>query len=157
MEGDSTAQKMKFSIKDFGANQIRMKLRIWSHLMKKSLIENFIIFAVKWALTQRLSWKQNSTNIPQENLLEIDVGNLHHFSKCPSKNKIYNIFNTAPNFAIVHPISTEQLFCQLRLHYLENFKFVGKSTPHNLKAPILQNSFQWLLLCVSVHKNAVLS
>ena len=39
-----TAQKMKFSIKDFFSkcDQIRRKLRIWSHLLKKSLLENFI-------------------------------------------------------------------------------------------------------------------
>ena len=38
------AEKMKFSIKDFfiKCNQIRRKLRIWSHLRKKSLMENFI-------------------------------------------------------------------------------------------------------------------
>ena len=43
-----TAQKMKFSIKDFFSkcDQIRRKLRIWSHLLKKSLIENFICCAV---------------------------------------------------------------------------------------------------------------
>ena len=43
-----TAQKMKFSIKDFFSNcdQIRRNLRIWSHLMKKSLMENFIFCAV---------------------------------------------------------------------------------------------------------------
>ena len=43
-----TAQKMKFSIKDFFSkcNQIRGKLRIWSHLPKKFLIENFIFCAV---------------------------------------------------------------------------------------------------------------
>ena len=42
------AQKMKFSIKDFfiKCDQIRGKLRIWSHLMKKSLMENFIFCAV---------------------------------------------------------------------------------------------------------------
>ena len=35
-----TAQKMKFSIKDFFSkcDQIRRKLQIWSHLLKKSLI-----------------------------------------------------------------------------------------------------------------------
>ena len=40
----STAQKMKFSIKDFFSkfDQIRSFLRIWSHLLKKSLMENFI-------------------------------------------------------------------------------------------------------------------
>ena len=38
-----TAQKMKLSIKDFFSkcDQIRMKLRIWSHLLKKSLMGNF--------------------------------------------------------------------------------------------------------------------
>ena len=39
---------MKFPIKDFfrKCDQIRRKLRIWSHLLKKSLIENFIFCAV---------------------------------------------------------------------------------------------------------------
>ena len=43
-----TAQKMKFSIKDLFSkcDQIRRKLRIWSHLLKKSLMENFIFCAV---------------------------------------------------------------------------------------------------------------
>ena len=43
-----TAQKMMFSIKDFVSNcdQIRRNLRIWSHLLKKSLMENFIFCAV---------------------------------------------------------------------------------------------------------------
>ena len=39
---------MKFSIKDFFSklNQIRRKLRILSHILKKSLMENFIFWAV---------------------------------------------------------------------------------------------------------------
>ena len=43
-----TAQKMKFSIKDFFSkcNQIRSFLQIWSHLLKKSLMKNFIFSAV---------------------------------------------------------------------------------------------------------------
>ena len=38
-----TAQKLKFLIKDFFSkyDQIRRFLRIWSHLLKKSLMENF--------------------------------------------------------------------------------------------------------------------
>ena len=45
---DSTALKMKFSIKDFFSkcDQIRRKLRIWSHLLKKSLMKNLIFCAV---------------------------------------------------------------------------------------------------------------
>ena len=43
-----TAQKMKFSIKDFFSkcDQIYRKLQIWSHLLKKSVMENFIFWAV---------------------------------------------------------------------------------------------------------------
>ena len=39
---------MKFSITDFlsKCDQIRRKLRIWSHSLKKSLMENFILCAV---------------------------------------------------------------------------------------------------------------
>ena len=39
-----TAQKMKFSIKDFFRkhDQLHGKLRIWSHLLEMYLMENFI-------------------------------------------------------------------------------------------------------------------
>ena len=49
----NTTQKMKFFIKDFfiKCHQIRRKLRIWSHLQKKSLMENFIFCVV-----QSVSW-----------------------------------------------------------------------------------------------------
>ena len=42
-----TAQKMKFSIKDFFSNcdQIHSFLRIWSPLLEKSLMENFTFCA----------------------------------------------------------------------------------------------------------------
>ena len=38
-----TAQKMKFFVKDFFSkcDQLRRKLRIWSHLLKISLMESF--------------------------------------------------------------------------------------------------------------------
>ena len=44
-----TAQKMQFSNKDFfiKCDQIRSFLRIWSHLLKKSLIKYFI-FCAMW-------------------------------------------------------------------------------------------------------------
>ena len=43
-----TAQKIKFSIKDFFSkcDQIRSFLRIWSHLLKNSLMENLFICAL---------------------------------------------------------------------------------------------------------------
>ena len=48
-KGVVTAQKMKFSIKNFLSKcyQICSFLRIWSHLLKESLMENFIFCAVK--------------------------------------------------------------------------------------------------------------
>ena len=51
-----TAQKMKFSIKDFFSkyDQISRKLQIWSHLLKKSLMESYIFRAV-YALPSRYS------------------------------------------------------------------------------------------------------
>ena len=60
-----TAQKMKFSIKDFFSkcDQIRRKLRIWSHLLKKSLVEKLIFCAVQLMISWRVlkahfAWKQ---------------------------------------------------------------------------------------------------
>ena len=43
-----TAQKVKFSVKDFFSkcDQIRSVMRIWSHLLKKSLTENFTFCTV---------------------------------------------------------------------------------------------------------------
>ena len=56
----TTAQKLKFSIKDFFSkcNKIRSFLWIWSHLLKKSLMENFIFWALNfldsiWFLQKR--------------------------------------------------------------------------------------------------------
>ena len=41
---------MKFSVKDFFSkcDQIRRKLQIWSHLLMKSLMENFIFCEVNF-------------------------------------------------------------------------------------------------------------
>ena len=48
VEPTYTTQKMKFSSKDFFSkcDQTRSFLRIWSHLLKKSLIENSIFCTV---------------------------------------------------------------------------------------------------------------
>ena len=50
---NTTAQKMKFSFKDFFSKceQIRNKLQIWSHLVKKSLMKNFIFLAVCYSVS----------------------------------------------------------------------------------------------------------
>ena len=56
---------MKFSFKDFFSkfDQIHRKLRIWSHLLKKSLKENFIFYAV-WTGDWRL-YKSNIFCFPK--------------------------------------------------------------------------------------------
>ena len=48
--------KMKFSVKDFFSkcDQIRSLLRIWSNLLKESLMENFIFWAVMVAFLTEL-------------------------------------------------------------------------------------------------------
>ena len=60
-------KKIKLSIKDFFSkcDQIRRKLRIWSHLLKKFLMENFVFYAVcqfrvyKWFTSaKKSSWLQ---------------------------------------------------------------------------------------------------
>ena len=40
-----TAQKMKFCIKNF-SSKCELETAVWSHLLEKSLIENFIFCAV---------------------------------------------------------------------------------------------------------------
>ena len=46
---------MKFFIKDFlcKCDQLRSVLRIWSHLLKKSLMEHFIFYAVLWIWNEK--------------------------------------------------------------------------------------------------------
>ena len=49
LQTPNTTQKMKFSIKDFFSkcDQIRRKLQIWSHLLKRYLFESFIFCALQ--------------------------------------------------------------------------------------------------------------
>ena len=58
-EDTFTAEKMKFSIKGFFSkcDQICSFLRIWLHLLKKSLMENFIFCAVIFRETTRVWWQ----------------------------------------------------------------------------------------------------
>ena len=58
------AQKMKFSIKDFFSNcgQIRSFLQIWSPLLKKSLMENFIFYAVNSVIWRLLKQRRKFEN-----------------------------------------------------------------------------------------------
>ena len=59
----TSVQKMKFPIKDFFSKceQIRRKLRIWSHLLKKSWMKNFIFCVVNFLTALVISMKLSIT------------------------------------------------------------------------------------------------
>ena len=77
-----TARKMKFYIKDFFSKcyEIRSFLRIWSHLLKKSLMENFIFCAM---LHNKYINRKKRNPLKEKNkvlLLEINMLHLHFHS-----------------------------------------------------------------------------
>ena len=57
-----TAQKMMFSIKDFSrkCDQFPRKLQIWSHLLEKSLTENFNCCVVIGQRVSKIFWERLS-------------------------------------------------------------------------------------------------
>ena len=61
-------KKMKFSVKDLFSkcDQIRRKLRIWSHLLKKFLKENFIFCAVLVLELLQFLFIQDLTKLPTQ-------------------------------------------------------------------------------------------
>ena len=67
---------MKFSINDFFSkyDQIRRKLRIWSHLLKKSLAENFIFCAVRLVIGGKAG-KETTESSKLEFLLTFSANN----------------------------------------------------------------------------------
>ena len=81
----TTAQKMKFSIKDFFSkcDQIHRKLRIWSHLLKKSLMENFIFCAVHYRHVVQYN-RFNQTQFTPNDICK-SCGNLCERQKCDAK------------------------------------------------------------------------
>ena len=94
-----TAQKMKFSIKDFFSkfDQVRHFQRIWSHLLKKSLMENFIFCAVSF-VTEVIIFGHNLfmvsldvesllTNIPIDETIKNALDDM--YQKKLSKSELY--------------------------------------------------------------------
>ena len=81
-----TAQKMMFSIRDFFSkcNQICRFRRVWSHLLKKSVMENFIFCAaMKMCHTHNsncllIIWKK-SPIIIKSYLSHTDYSKMSHF------------------------------------------------------------------------------
>ena len=67
-----TAQKIKFSTTDFSSKcyQIHSFLRIWSHLLKKSLMENFIFCALIASLI--MSMRKSCVKFDKNAKLSVD-------------------------------------------------------------------------------------
>ena len=89
-KASSTAQKIKFSIKDFlsKCEQIRSFLRIWSHLLKKSLMENFIFVQCTTMQVLVSLVLKNCTLASWELNDEINVFNWRMFSYKYSKTSV---------------------------------------------------------------------
>ena len=92
----STLQKMKLSIKDFFSKceQIRTFLRIWSHLLKKSLMESFIFYAVL-----KIVFFLESTNLDvwqtcKYAFVSSFYGICHHNEKVPNFRTLSSTVNT---------------------------------------------------------------
>ena len=75
---------MKFSVKDFFSkgDQTCRKLRIWSHLLKKSLMENLIFCAVIFPLVHLINW------IPYSRTL---TSQTHYFGKTDYDTKYFHV------------------------------------------------------------------
>ena len=108
-----TAQKIKFSIKDFFSkyDRIRWKLRIWSHLLKKSLTENIVFVQRFWLVWFR---KMNSNFESQEWRVKIIV--LLHCSReyKISFEKEKYIVAGVENL-IEHKLGVERKNCKIQL------------------------------------------
>ena len=65
--GAFTAQKVMFSIEGFFSKFDAGKLEIWSHLLKKSLVENFIfvqcLLNIKKSFSQTVSFQLTAKNL----------------------------------------------------------------------------------------------
>ena len=66
--------KIKLSIKDIFSNydQIRSSMRIWSHLLKKSLMENFIFCAMTFSSTENF-YKNLGANCSPSLILKLQI------------------------------------------------------------------------------------
>ena len=74
------AQKKKFYIKGFFSkcNQIRGELQIWSHLLKKFLMKNFIFRLVSRMQKQKVTWSSQQFQFCNKTLCEIWAVNVRY-------------------------------------------------------------------------------
>ena len=135
-----TAQKMKFSIKDLFSNcdQIRRKLRNWSHLLVKSLMENINFCAVSepyQAFQMKLSTKiVNDFILAKNSILDVlleseyaSVGPLHvHRASHLEHRKIWNrefTYSSEPTFTFTFLLTVIHILLLQRKLELSKLKF----------------------------------
>ena len=161
--GICSAHKMKFSIKDFfsKSDQIRRRLRTWSHLMKKLLMENFIFCAVTY-----FSQSQSTFNIfkkkrpitirsvPQFNIWSVDLEpNPHIFALITFliHRKILQAIHLFIVFCIIaFVLRVKRLLKQLLTALLEILLPVYFQKVFSRQGYVSQNYIAVLLLCVTV-------
>ena len=90
-----TAQKMKFSITDFCSKygQIRSFLRIWSHLLKKSVMENFIFCVVRVLLVKYIELRLKTWTM-------LSFYEFWLFKKHPTEQLFVDVFLVSLLFAL---------------------------------------------------------
>ena len=87
-----TAEKINFYIKDFlsKCNQICNLLRIWSYLLEKSLMENFIFYAV---YVCNMTWNLHYSFNIDGTLVQIISNEVFRWNYYPKYYKIYNFYD----------------------------------------------------------------
>ena len=120
------AQKLKFSIKDFFSkcNQIHNFLRIWSHLPKKSLIENLIFCPV-----QMKSDNGDNNKDTKSSLLHLSSQTQAKFASIlvPTSYVIFELRQAA-----VFMCSTEKLFLKFPKLQWKHLLFIKFEVPLEL-------------------------
>ena len=111
LEIGTTAQKMKFSIKDFFSkcDQIRSFVLIWSYLLEKFLMKNFIF----WAVYTKATWK-HAANVNDSHLRNIINNNLsrNSFSGSAKVTSVRSLLksNDRTNINYYRPVSILNCF-----------------------------------------------
>ena len=129
-------KKMKFSIKDFfiKCDQIRRKLRIWSHLLKKSLMENLIFCALSQKkIRNGVCFLSLQALYQAYEMIEKELHNYCTLGKCLKYSKEL-VFRTLGNWCVWRGIKRQvllfkQIYVQsqwYRLHPIDIFMFTIK-------------------------------
>ena len=115
-------QKGKFSMKNFFSkcDQIRRKLRIWSHLLKKSLVTNFIFCAAM----------SMSHHVNEEHILKVALlGTLTHDKAVDTWEIVLNLYvefsnlcNVLENVLLFSNLKNFPWYEKNKVFYISNFK-----------------------------------